>query len=106
MKSPLLYSTIKPINAGLIVPCLFGNRRKWSGRHESDESPSKLKIFRVINERSEKKRIHKYRVMELIEEYEPSARGIFSGSVGYINPEGNFDFNVLTRSIIYNSATS
>jgi para-aminobenzoate synthetase component 1 len=44
----------------------------------------------------------KLRVMELIEQYEPSARGLFSGSVGYIAPNGDFDFNVVIRSILYN----
>ena len=44
----------------------------------------------------------KRRVMELIEQYEPSARGIFSGSVGYKSPDGDFDFNVVIRSILYN----
>ncbi len=46
----------------------------------------------------------KHRVMHLIEEYEPSARGIFSGAVGYINTAGDFDFNVVIRSIMYNSS--
>ena len=46
----------------------------------------------------------KQRVLELIETYEPTARGIFSGSVGYISPDGDFDFNVVIRSIMYNSA--
>jgi para-aminobenzoate synthetase component 1 len=45
----------------------------------------------------------KHRVMQLIEEYEPSARGIFSGAVGYINPKGDFDFNVVIRSLMYNA---
>ena len=40
--------------------------------------------------------------MELIEKYEESSRGIFSGSIGYISPKGDFDFNVVIRSIIYN----
>jgi para-aminobenzoate synthetase component 1 len=44
----------------------------------------------------------KQRVLELIEEYEPTARGIFSGSVGYLSPDGDFDFNVVIRSIMYN----
>lgn len=44
----------------------------------------------------------KKRVMELISRYEKSRRGIFSGSVGYISPSGNFDFNVVIRSILYN----
>ena len=47
----------------------------------------------------------KYKVMQLIEDYEPIGRGLFSGSVGYIEPEGNFDFNVIIRSILYNDAT-
>lgn len=44
----------------------------------------------------------KHRVMQLIEEYEKTKRGLFSGSVGYITPEKNFDFNVVIRSIFYN----
>lgn len=47
----------------------------------------------------------KKRVMELIEEYENTKRGIFSGALGYISPDGNFDFNVVIRSIMYNAAT-
>ncbi|MGE5519249.1 MAG: chorismate-binding protein, partial [Candidatus Dadabacteria bacterium] len=47
----------------------------------------------------------KYRVMQLIDQYEESSRGIFSGSVGYITPTGDFDFNVVIRSIMYNSTT-
>ena len=47
----------------------------------------------------------KHKVMQLIEEYEPIGRGLFSGSVGYIDPGGNFDFNVVIRSILYNQAT-
>jgi para-aminobenzoate synthetase component 1 len=46
----------------------------------------------------------KRRVMELIEQYERSGRGIFSGAVGYINPEDDFDFNVVIRSIMYNAS--
>ncbi|MGZ3974681.1 MAG: anthranilate synthase component I family protein [Flavisolibacter sp.] len=46
----------------------------------------------------------KHRVMELIDKYEDSHRGIFSGSVGYISPGGDFDFNVVIRSIMYNAA--
>jgi para-aminobenzoate synthetase component 1 len=45
----------------------------------------------------------KRRVMELIEQYEQTKRGLFSGSVGYITPEGDFDFNVVIRSILYNA---
>ncbi len=44
----------------------------------------------------------KRRVMELIEQYEQTKRGLFSGAVGYIAPNGDFDFNVVIRSIFYN----
>jgi para-aminobenzoate synthetase component I len=44
----------------------------------------------------------KIRAMELIEKYEKSQRGLYSGSVGYVTPEGDFDFNVVIRSILYN----
>ena len=46
----------------------------------------------------------KIKVMELIRAYETSYRGIYSGSVGYITPDKNFDFNVVIRSILYNSS--
>ena len=47
----------------------------------------------------------KKRVMELIEQYESTRRGIFSGALGYISPSGDFDFNVVIRSIFYNSTS-
>jgi len=45
----------------------------------------------------------KIRAMQLIEYFEEFKRGIFSGSCGYITPEGDLDFNVIIRSIIYNN---
>lgn len=47
----------------------------------------------------------KLKVMQLIEKYEKTKRGLFSGSIGYISPNGNFDFNVVIRSILYNAET-
>ena len=44
----------------------------------------------------------KKRVMELIEEYEQTKRGLFSGAIGYVKPGGEFDFNVVIRSMLYN----
>jgi para-aminobenzoate synthetase component 1 len=43
-------------------------------------------------------------VMQLIDQYERSRRNIYSGTVGYILPNGNFDFNVNIRSLVYNAA--
>jgi len=45
----------------------------------------------------------KKRVMELIHQYEINGRGIFSGTVGYFTPDGDFDFNVVIRSLMYNA---
>ena len=45
----------------------------------------------------------KKKVMELIGEYEATRRGIFSGTVGYISPDKDFDLNVVIRSIMYNA---
>ena len=44
----------------------------------------------------------KVRAMQLIEQYERSKRGVFSGAIGYITPEGDFDLNVVIRTLIYN----
>ena len=45
----------------------------------------------------------KIRAMKLIEKFEETKRGLYSGAVGYISPEGDFDFNVVIRSIQYNA---
>lgn len=47
----------------------------------------------------------KIRAMELIEQYETSKRGLYSGTVGFIKPNGDFDFNVVIRSILYNASS-
>jgi len=44
----------------------------------------------------------KLRAMELIEELESFKRGLYSGSIGYITPNGDFDFNVVIRTLLYN----
>lgn len=41
--------------------------------------------------------------MQLIEELEESKRGLYSGALGYFTPEGDFDFSVVIRSILYNA---
>lgn len=47
----------------------------------------------------------KISVMQLIDKYEKSKRGIFSGALGYLKPNGDCDFNVIIRSIMYNQST-
>jgi para-aminobenzoate synthetase / 4-amino-4-deoxychorismate lyase len=41
----------------------------------------------------------KLRTMQIIHELEPSARGIFCGSIGYVTPENDACFNVAIRSL-------
>jgi para-aminobenzoate synthetase component 1 len=45
----------------------------------------------------------KISAMKIIEELEETKRGLYSGAVGYFSPEGDFDFNVVIRSILYNA---
>jgi para-aminobenzoate synthetase component 1 len=44
----------------------------------------------------------KISAMKLIEQYESSKRGLYSGALGYISPDGDFDFSVVIRTILYN----
>lgn len=44
----------------------------------------------------------KVSAMRLCDTYEHSRRGVYSGTVGYFSPEGDFDFNVVIRTILYN----
>lgn len=44
----------------------------------------------------------KISAMKIIEELEETKRGLYSGAVGYFTPSGDFDFNVVIRSILYN----
>lgn len=44
----------------------------------------------------------KVSALKIIEDIEESKRGLYSGAVGYFSPQGDFDFNVVIRSILYN----
>ena len=46
----------------------------------------------------------KISAMRLMEQYERSKRGVYSGAIGYFSPDGDFDFNVVIRTLLYNSA--
>jgi para-aminobenzoate synthetase component 1 len=45
----------------------------------------------------------KLKAMQLIEHIEQTKRGNYSGAMGYIEPGGDFDFNVIIRSLLYNA---
>ena len=44
----------------------------------------------------------KISAMKIIEDLEETKRGLYSGAIGYFSPNGDFDFNVVIRSILYN----
>lgn len=41
--------------------------------------------------------------MQIAEHYESTKRGLYSGAIGYISPDNDFDFNVVIRTLLYNS---
>jgi para-aminobenzoate synthetase component 1 len=45
----------------------------------------------------------KISAMRLMEEFERSKRGVYSGAMGYFSPDSDFDFNVVIRTILYNA---
>lgn len=45
----------------------------------------------------------KISAMKLIDQYENSRRGVYSGALGYFSPQGNYDFSVVIRTLIYNA---
>tara|TARA_R110002111_G_scaffold150884_3_gene217634 strand:+ start:3303 stop:4598 length:1296 start_codon:yes stop_codon:yes gene_type:complete len=47
--------------------------------------------------------VPKISAMTIIENLEETKRGLYSGTVGYFTPKGDFDFNVIIRSILYNA---
>ncbi|WP_242205783.1 aminodeoxychorismate synthase component I [Aestuariivivens insulae] len=46
----------------------------------------------------------KISAMQIIEALEETKRGVYSGAIGYFTPHGDFDFNVVIRSILYNAS--
>ncbi len=44
----------------------------------------------------------KISAMQLMEEFEHSRRGVYSGAIGYFGPDNDFDFNVVIRTLLYN----
>jgi len=45
----------------------------------------------------------KISAMKIIEDLEATKRGLYSGAIGYLTPDNDFDFNVVIRSILYNA---
>jgi len=69
---------------------------------ELDKNKNIIDVFKASFPMGSMTGSPKIKSMELIEKFEDTFRGIYSGSIGYITPEHNFDFNVVIRSIFYN----
>lgn len=68
-----------------------------------DEKATLADILRATFPMGSMTGVPKKNVMRLIEEHEKTKRGLFSGAVGYLTSKGDFDFNVVIRSLLYNS---
>jgi len=45
----------------------------------------------------------KVMTLDMIDRYEPVGRGLYAGSAGYLTPQGDFDLNVIIRSLLYDA---
>lgn len=70
---------------------------------EVENTTSPVEILRTTFPMGSMTGAPKISAMQIIEELEATKRGLYSGAVGYFTPTGDFDFNVVIRSILYNS---
>ncbi|TDR25430.1 anthranilate synthase component I family protein [Flavobacterium cheniae] len=70
---------------------------------EVENTTSPIEILRTTFPMGSMTGAPKISAMQIIEELEEIKRGLYSGAVGYFTPNGDFDFNVVIRSILYNS---
>ena len=69
---------------------------------EVDFTTSPIEIIKTTFPMGSMTGAPKISAMKIIEELEETKRGLYSGAVGYFTPNGDFDFNVVIRSILYN----
>ena len=50
--------------------------------------------------------VPKVRCMEIIDELEPTARGLYTGSLGYISNSGDMDLNIIIRTFVIKDGTA
>ena len=70
---------------------------------EVENTTSPIEILRTTFPMGSMTGAPKISAMQIIEDLEETKRGLYSGAVGYFTPNGDFDFNVVIRSILYNS---
>ena len=68
-----------------------------------DETTSPVDIIRDSFPMGSMTGAPKIEAMKIIEALEVTKRGLYSGAVGYFTPDNDFDFNVIIRSILYDS---
>jgi len=71
-----------------------------------DHTTSPLEILRTTFPMGSMTGAPKISAMQIIENLEETKRGLYSGAVGYFTPNGDFDFNVVIRSILYNEKSN
>lgn len=69
-----------------------------------DENLSPVQVLKTTFPMGSMTGAPKISAMNIIEDLESTKRGLYSGSIGYFTPEGDFDFNVVIRSILYNAS--
>ena len=71
---------------------------------EVESSTSPIEIIKTTFPMGSMTGAPKISAMNIIENLEETQRGLYSGSIGYFMPNGDFDFNVVIRSILYNAS--
>jgi para-aminobenzoate synthetase component 1 len=71
---------------------------------EIDEEKSFIDILKATFPMGSMTGAPKIRAIQLADEYEASARGLYAGSIGLIRPNKDFDFNVVIRTLLYNQS--
>lgn len=71
---------------------------------EVEKTTSPIEILQTTFPMGSMTGVPKISALKIIENLEETKRGLYSGAVGYITPEGDFDFNVVIRSILYNES--
>jgi len=69
---------------------------------EIDEGVSSIRAIKNTFPMGSMTGAPKLRSMQLMEQFERTKRGVYSGAVGYFSPDGDFDFNVVIRTLLYN----
>ncbi|RKR82591.1 para-aminobenzoate synthetase component 1 [Mucilaginibacter gracilis] len=71
---------------------------------QKDEALSDVQVIKNTFPMGSMTGAPKFSAMQLMENYERTKRGLYSGAIGYFSPDGDFDFNVVIRTILYNLA--